>query len=35
MVRCGHCDLHLPQSDALKGSLGFYCSTAHRDAKES
>jgi uncharacterized protein len=34
MVRCAHCDLHLPQSDALEGSLGFYCSTAHRDTKE-
>jgi uncharacterized protein len=34
MVRCGHCDLHLPQSDAQEGSLGFYCSAAHRDAKE-
>ena len=34
MVRCAHCDLHLPQSDALEGSLGFYCSVSHRDAKE-
>ena len=34
MVRCGHCDLHLPQSDALEGSLGFYCGKAHRDTKE-
>jgi hypothetical protein len=32
MVRCSHCDL--PQSDALEGSLGFYCSASHRDAKE-
>ena len=34
MVRCKHCDLHLPQSDALEGSLGFYCSASHRAAKE-
>lgn len=34
MVRCKHCDLHLPQSDALEGSLGFYCSKEHRTAKE-
>jgi uncharacterized protein len=34
MVRCAHCDLHLPQSDALEGLLGFYCSASHRDAKE-
>ena len=34
MVRCAHCDLHLPQSDALEGSLGFYCSASHRAAKE-
>ena len=34
MVRCKYCDLHLPQSDALEGSLGFYCSKEHRDAKE-
>lgn len=34
MVRCAHCDLHLPQTDAVEGSLGVYCSTAHRSAKE-
>ena len=34
MVRCAHCDLHLPQSDALEGAHGFYCSKAHRDTKE-
>ena len=34
MVRCAHCDLHLPQNDAVQGSLGVYCSTAHRSAKE-
>jgi uncharacterized protein len=34
MVRCAHCDLHLPQSDAVEGSLGVYCSAAHCLAKE-
>ena len=34
MVRCKHCDLHLPKSDALVGSLGFYCSKEHQNAKE-
>ncbi|MEY3502212.1 MAG: hypothetical protein RL763_280 [Pseudomonadota bacterium] len=34
MVRCAHCDLHLPQSDAVEGSLGVYCSASHRLAKE-
>ena len=34
MVRCVHCNLHLPQADALEGSQGFYCTPAHRDAKE-
>ena len=34
MVRCAHCDLHLPQIDAVSGSQGVYCSAAHRAAKE-
>jgi len=34
MVRCAHCDLHLPQTDAVEGSLGVYCSASHRSAKE-
>jgi uncharacterized protein len=34
MVRCAHCDLHLPQIDAVSGSQGVYCSVAHRAAKE-
>ncbi len=34
MVRCAYCDLHLPQSDAVTGALGQYCSSAHRQAKE-
>jgi uncharacterized protein len=34
MVRCAHCDLHLPQTDAVEGSLGVYCSASHRSARE-
>lgn len=33
MVRCSHCGLHLPQSDALPGPDGSaYCCEAHRAA---
>ncbi|MFM9922272.1 PP0621 family protein [Variovorax sp. H27-G14] len=33
MVRCGHCGLHLPATDAIAGPAGtVYCSTAHREA---
>jgi uncharacterized protein len=34
MLRCAHCDVHFPQTDAVEGSLGVYCSAAHRLAKE-
>jgi len=34
MVRCAHCDLHLPQNDAVQGSQGVYCSAGHRSARE-
>ena len=34
MVRCAYCNLHLPQSDAVQGTAGLYCSTAHQQAKE-
>jgi uncharacterized protein len=34
MVRCAHCDLHLPQNDAVEGSMGVYCSASHRSARE-
>ena len=34
MVRCAHCDVHLPQTDAVEGSLGVYCSASHRSARE-
>jgi uncharacterized protein len=33
MVRCAHCGLHLPATDAIAGPGGaVYCSSAHRDA---
>jgi len=33
MLRCAHCGLHLPASDALPGPDGkVYCSAAHRQA---
>jgi uncharacterized protein len=34
MVPCAHCGLHLPQSDAVQGAKGLYCSAAHRQAQE-
>ena len=30
MVSCALCKVHLPQSEALIGRDGFYCSEAHR-----
>ncbi|RQO42264.1 hypothetical protein DBV14_27570 [Variovorax sp. KBW07] len=33
MVRCAHCGLHLPATDAIAGPGGaVYCSPAHRQA---
>jgi uncharacterized protein len=33
MVRCAHCGLHLPATEAIAGPGGaVYCSTAHREA---
>ena len=34
MVRCRHCDLHLPMSDAVTGKSGVYCSLEHRRRAE-
>ena len=34
MVRCAYCNLHLPQTDAVHGTTGVFCSTAHQQAKE-
>jgi uncharacterized protein len=34
MARCAHCGIHLPQSDAVRGEKGLYCSTEHRSAAQ-
>ena len=34
MVRCAHCGVHLPGSDAVSGRDGAYCSVAHRRESE-
>lgn len=33
MVPCAHCGLHLPRAEAVPGTLGLYCSEAHRRAR--
>lgn len=30
MVACNHCGMYVPTHDAVPGTLGQYCSTAHR-----
>lgn len=35
MVRCSHCDTHLPKADAVNGKQGTYCSAEHRQHAES
>jgi uncharacterized protein len=35
MVRCAHCGVHLPRSEALLTRGLPYCSPAHRDAGPS
>ena len=30
MVRCAHCGLHLPETDAVAEGAQLYCSDAHR-----
>ena len=32
MVRCLHCQTHLPPDEAVMGALGSYCSESHRTA---
>ena len=32
MVACVHCGVHLPHDEAVAGTLGPYCSAAHRSA---
>ncbi|QJQ94276.1 MULTISPECIES: PP0621 family protein [Halomonadaceae] len=31
MVRCTYCNVHLPESDALRERGEWFCSSAHRD----
>ena len=30
MVRCAHCGIHLPRSEALSDGADLYCSDSHR-----
>ena len=34
MVRCAHCGVHLPRSEALPGRGGLFCGAPHRAAHE-
>jgi uncharacterized protein len=34
MVRCAHCGLHLPLSEAVASTSAHYCSTEHRRLAE-
>lgn len=34
MVRCAHCGLHLPLSEAVASSSAHYCGTEHRRLAE-
>ena len=34
MVACAQCGMHLPATEAVKGTKGLYCSAAHRQARE-
>lgn len=34
MVECRHCGTHLPETEALQGSTGWYCSSDHRRRQE-
>ena len=34
IVQCAHCGVHIPETDALKGSKGLYCTAQHRQARE-
>ncbi len=35
MLRCAHCGVHLPTSQALPGRGGSFCSAAHRSEFEA
>ena len=32
MVRCAHCDVHLPKGESLQANGQFFCGAEHRDA---
>jgi uncharacterized protein len=34
MVRCAHCGVHLPRSEALPGRGGLFCGPSHRAEHE-
>lgn len=34
MVRCAHCQLHVPADEAVASDGRYYCSEAHRRAEE-
>lgn len=34
MVACADCGTHIPESDAIHGAHGVYCSQAHRNRHE-
>ena len=35
MVRCAHCGMHLPASEAVPGKKGLYCGPEHLQRAES
>ena len=34
MVRCHYCDLHIPETEAIRGRDGWYCSEEHRKLEQ-
>lgn len=34
MIACAHCQVHVPQAEAIAGAHGSYCCQAHRDQAE-
>ena len=35
MVPCAHCGAHVPETEAIHGARGTYCSQAHRDSHDA
>ena len=35
VLACSHCGVHLPATEAIKGTQGVYCCSAHRQLAES